>query len=421
MITENQVLSNKSIEHIVQRYTYTRNLSEKICQPLKTEDYVVQPITDVSPPKWHLGHTTWFFETFVLSKMKGYKPFHDDFSFLFNSYYESVGERVLRSNRGNMSRPTVEEIYEYRKHVDEKLVGFLCLTEHLDDELINILEIGINHEQQHQELLLTDIKYIFGHNPLFPTYNFSKERIESFPPDPIKFLKVKGGLYEIGHTGNDFCYDNELSLHIQHINDFTIADRVVSNGEFLEFIEDGGYSNFSFWLSEGWEWVKLNGIKAPLYWHFHKGEWYEYTLSGFAKVNLHSPVTHVSYFEADAYASWKKLRLPTEFEWEVAAKTFENDAQPLLLESNVFHPEFEKGNYQLMGNVWEWTSSSYTPSPGFKKAEGALGEYNGKFMINQNVLRGGSVATPNNHIRKTYRNFFHPHLRWQFTGIRLAQ
>jgi ergothioneine biosynthesis protein EgtB len=283
------------------------------------------------------------------------------------------------------------------------------------------MEIGINHEQQHQELLVTDIKYIFGHNPLFPTYHYLEKGLENISPGSINFLNVKGGVYEIGHQGNDFCYDNELGLHKQHINDFMIADRVISNREYLEFIEAGGYSDFTFWLSEGWEWVKLNGIKAPLYWHFFKGEWYEYTLSGFDKLNPDLPVTHISYFEADAFASWKKWRLPTEFEWEVAAKTFDKNKSPMLLESNLFHPQFDRGKYQFLGSIWEWTSSSYTGYPGFKKAEGALGEYNGKFMINQNVLRGGSVATPENHIRKTYRNFFHPHLRWQFTGIRLAQ
>ncbi len=409
------------IENLISRYTYTRKLSEKICEPLHTEDYVIQPVVDVSPPKWHLGHTTWFFETFILLHQSGYKSFHDDYSYLFNSYYNSVGDRVIRANRGNMSRPTVEEIYEYRHYVDENMVEILGSMDEVSSELKYILDIGINHEQQHQELLLTDIKFILGHNPLFPNYAIPSAISISPEPEEFTFLEVEGGLVDIGYKGNGFCYDNELGRHKQYLENYLISNRVVSNGEYLEFIESGGYSEFSHWLSEGWDWVSNNGIKSPLYWHYHQGEWYEYKLSGFEKLDPNLPVTHMSYFEADAFASWKGCRIPTEFEWEWATIAFSDTKAQLLLENSGYHPRFIKGDYQLIGNVWEWTNSAYLPYPGFKKAEGALGEYNGKFMVNQKVLRGGSVATPENHIRNTYRNFFQPHLRWQFTGIRLAK
>ncbi len=422
MITELPKTRTETKEVLLEKYLYVRRLSEKICQPLQTEDYVVQPIVDVSPPKWHLGHTTWFFETFVLIEQGGMPPYHDNFSFIFNSYYETVGKRVIRANRGNLSRPTVEEVYNYRRHVDEKMIEFLQNVEDLRNELLYVLEVGIHHEQQHQELLITDIKYILGHNPIFPSYSDCPGLTKIREIANLDFVSVQGGIHEIGHDGNGFCYDNELGRHKVLIEDFEIANRVISNGEYLEFVQDGGYKDFNYWLSEGWDWVNNNSVSKPMYWHQVDDDWYEYTLKGFLPLNPDLPVTHISFFEADAFASWKGLRLPTEFEWEVAC----NQLQPvnenaLYVESECFHPEFRKNDLQILGNVWEWTSSAYVAYPGFKKASGALGEYNGKFMVNQKVLRGGSIATPDRHLRRTYRNFFQPHLRWQFTGIRLAR
>ena len=373
----------------------TRMHTETICKPLQIEDYVVQPIEDVSPPKWHLGHTTWFFEDFILKKYKAnYKEFDKQFSFVFNSYYESMGARVVRTDRGNLSRPTVEQVYAYRNYVTTALKE-LCSTS-LSEELENLIEIGIHHEKQHQELLLTDIKYILGNNPLLPTYstNFSEFKLNS---EPQKWISIEKGIYKIGHAGSTFCYDNELGRHQVYLNDFEISNRIVTNAEYLQFIEDGGYEQVLLWHSEGWSWITENLIKAPLYWHKNDEGWEYYGLNGLQKLNLEAPVTHISYYEAFAYAQWKGLRLPTEFEWEVAQSHFE------------------------WGERWEWTESAYLPYPNYTKAPGALGEYNGKFMVNQKTLRGGSVATSKSHTRPTYRNFFHPHLRWQFTGLRLAR
>ncbi|WP_207533143.1 ergothioneine biosynthesis protein EgtB [Desertivirga arenae] len=379
-------------------YRDIRKHTEELCRPLQTEDYVVQPIVDVSPPKWHLGHTTWFFETFILKDhLKGYQVFNENFNYVFNSYYESVGARVIRTNRGNLSRPTVDEVYQYRQYVDaamEELFEDIELTASITD----LLQIGLNHEQQHQELLLTDIKYILGHNPLFPPYQ-TKGLIENRTGAPGTFatISIPEGLYEIGYKGEGFCFDNELNAHVVFLNEFLISQNLITNGEYLEFINHGGYSNFKHWHSEGWEWAKNQLNPAPLYWHFIEGEWLHYTLQGLKPLELDAPLCHINYYEAHAFADWRGKRLPTEFEWEVAAD-------------------------QLgWGERWEWTESAYLPYPGYKKAEGALGEYNGKFMVNQMVLRGGSVATPANHSRKTYRNFFHPNLKWQFTGIRLAE
>ena len=372
-----------------------RAQTERICRPLQTEDYVLQPIGDVSPPKWHLGHTTWFFETFLLLPyLKGYKAYNPDYNFVFNSYYESVGARVIRTNRGNLSRPTVKEIYAYRHFVDDAMEEFL--NGELTDEQKNILLLGFNHEQQHQELLCTDIKYILGHNPLFPAYNDSG--IEEIFVEPKKeWLQIPEGIYEIGYEGEGFCFDNELKRHKVYLQAYKIQSGLVTNEEYLQFMEGGGYKNFRFWHSDGWEWVKTTAAKAPLYWHFIEGEWHYYTLSGLKKVQPQQPVTHINYYEASAFAAWKGMRLPTETEWETAA------------------PKFS------WGKRWEWTESAYLPYPGFKKADGAIGEYNGKFMVNQMVLRGASVATAKGHERSTYRNFFQPNLQWQFTGIRLAK
>jgi ergothioneine biosynthesis protein EgtB len=373
----------------------TREHTETICKPLEIEDYVVQPIIDVSPPKWHLGHTTWFFEEFILKPhAKGYTIFDADFSFVFNSYYETVGKRVVRADRGNMSRPSVEKVYAYRNYVTEALKDFL--EKEASKEVLDILEIGIHHEKQHQELLLTDIKYILGNNPLLPAYSENFNEHNSFG-EAQEWIAMEEGVYEIGHNTADFCYDNELGRHKVYLHPYSISNTLVSNAEYIAFIEAGGYQKFDLWHAEGWDWVNREQITAPLYWHKIDDTWHHYTYNGLQKVKLETPITHISYFEAFAYAQWKGCRLPTEFEWEAAQHHFD------------------------WGQRWEWTESAYLPYPNYKKADGALGEYNGKFMVNQKVLRGSSVATPVKHTRPTYRNFFQTNLRWQFTGIRLAK
>jgi ergothioneine biosynthesis protein EgtB len=405
--------------NLLQKYRAVRAASEAICRPLQIEDYVVQPVVDVSPPKWHLGHITWFWEAFILTPHQpGYRPYNPDYNYVFNSYYETIGARVVRTDRGNLSRPSVDEVYSYRKYVDEKMADLIMAGP--DEQLEPLIILGLNHEQQHQELLYTDIKYILGHNPLFPAW--SDHDIDEGPPPSqpgsggdidmlapgnqtqipgasagCRFLSVPAGLYEIGYQGDGFCFDNELARHKVYLNDFQIAADLVTNGEYLTFMEAGGYRNFIYWHAEGWDWVKTRSVTAPLYWHFIEGQWYQYTLAGLRLLDKQQPVCHISYYEAVAYAAWKGCRLPTEWEWEAAA-----------------------GGFQW-GKRWEWTESAYLPYPGFKKEEGAVGEYNGKFMVSQMVLRGASVATPAEHSRSTYRNFFHPPLRWQFTGIRLAK
>jgi len=379
---------------LLENFLETRLHTENICRPLQIEDYVVQPIVDVSPPKWHLGHTTWFYEEFILKPYAaGYELFDEDFAFVFNSYYESVGKRVVRADRGNMSRPSVQKVYDYRHHVTASIKA-LFENEHRE-VLLELLEIGIHHEKQHQELLLTDIKYILGNNPLLPVY--SDQFAESEELDTTQdWLAIEEGIYEIGHASDEFCYDNEMGRHRVFLEGYEISNRLVTNREYLEFMETGGYQNFELWHAEAWDWLSQDSINAPLYWHQINGIWYHYTLGGLKEVSPNAALGHISYYEAFAFAQWKGCRLPTEFEWEVAQNRFK------------------------WGSRWEWTESAYLPYPGYKKAEGALGEYNGKFMVNQKVLRGGSLATPIKHTRPTYRNFFHPHLRWQFTGIRLA-
>ncbi len=393
MIEQNTQFKEKQL---LENYRRIRKQSVEICEPLEIEDFVVQPVVDVSPPKWHLGHTTWFFETFILiPNLDGYEVFNSQYNFVFNSYYETIGARVIRTDRGNLSRPSVADIFQYRKYVDEKMETFL-LNNDLSDDLQKLFELGLNHEQQHQELLLTDIKYILGHNPLFPAYN-ENFPLEKSEPENSEMLSFKEGIYEIGFEGEGFCFDNELNRHKIYLNDFQISNRLVTNAEYLEFMNDGGYEDFRHWHAEGWDWVKENHAKAPLYWHFIEGQWMHYTLNGLKEITPDESVCHINFFEASAFASWKEMRLPTEAEWEVASGKFD------------------------WGKRWEWTGSAYLPYPGFAKEEGAVGEYNGKFMVNQMVLRGASLATPKGHSRKTYRNFFPTPLQWQFTGIRLAK
>lgn len=409
---------------LLQKYKSVRAQSEAICAPLQPEDFVVQPIEDVSPPKWHLGHMTWFFENFILiENFPGYQIFDARLNYIFNSYYESQGPRILRSNRGNITRPGIDTILEYRRYVDRHMEELL--QHPLSPEVQYFITIGLHHEQQHQELLIMDIKYILGTNPFFPVYQSTQSlnnqsQITQFP----NLLTFHEGIYEIGHQGDGFCFDNELGAHQVFLHDFSIQDRLVTNGEYLEFMQSGGYEKFEHWLSEGWTWAKNLEVKAPLYWYEKDGVWCQYTLGGLREVDPNEPVTHVSYFEADAFARWRDMRLPTEFEWEVACKILHQviPKDGNFLENNNLHPTIQQNNEdtQMLGNVWEWTGSAYLPYPNYPRLEGALGEYNGKFMANQMVLRGGSCATPISHIRPTYRNFFPTDKRWQFTGFRLA-
>lgn len=381
---------------LINDFKTVRQRTIQICAPLKTEDYVVQPIVDVSPPKWHLGHTTWFFETFLLQPYaKDYTIYDADYNFVFNSYYETIGARVIRTDRGNLSRPAVEDVMRYREHVDAAMEHFL--RQPLSEEIMALVSLGLNHEEQHQELLYTDIKYILGHNPLFPAYNNAAATLQATAADKTAMLPIKEGIYEIGYHDNGFCFDNELGRHKVYLQNYAISNALVTNQEYTAFIHAGGYSNFRYWHAEGWDWVKNNQITAPLYWYQVDGQWMHYTWQGLQPLDPDGTLCHISFYEAAAYAAWKEMRLPTEFEWEAAAAQFN------------------------WGTRWEWTESAYLPYPGFIKAPGAIGEYNGKFMVNQMVLRGASEVTSPGHSRISYRNFFHPHLRWQFTGIRLAR
>jgi ergothioneine biosynthesis protein EgtB len=375
---------------------------------------------DVSPPKWHLAHTTWFFETFLLVPyLKEYQVFHPKFGYLFNSYYETVGERHPRPQRGLLSRPTVEEVYQYRAYVDGAMQ--LLLQEQGDNSQIeSLLILGLHHEQQHQELLLTDIKHILATNPLYPAYQAVRPTL---PPTPSQeqWLDYPGGLSAIGYEGEGFAFDNELPRHQVYLQDYCLGARLVTNGEYLEFIEAGGYNQPKYWLSEGWMTVQNQQWQAPLYWEKIDGTWWVMTLSGMRLLNEDEPVCHVSFYEADAYTRFRGKRLPTEAEWEVAAVQVPQRGN--FLETGLLHPAPATAMArpaQLFGDVWEWTQSAYLPYPGYQPADGAIGEYNGKFMCNQMVLRGGSCVTSQTHIRPTYRNFFPPSARWQFTGIRLC-
>jgi ergothioneine biosynthesis protein EgtB len=401
-------------------------LTEALCAPLAIEDYVAQSMPDASPAKWHLAHTSWFFETFVLApNVPGDHPFHPQYGYLFNSYYNAVGERLPRPTRGLLTRPTVAEVYNYRASVNERMFDLLNGADHEHWARIGpAIVLGLHHEQQHQELLLTDIKHLFACNPLRPAY---QERPAPSPGQalPLRWLDYLVGLRWVGHDGNGFAYDNEGPRHREFLGGFQLASRPATNADYLAFMADGGYERPDLWLSDGWNARCAHGWQAPLYWEQRDGRWWTCTLAGMREAHDAEPVCHVSYYEADAFARWAGARLPTEAEWETAA-----EACPVtgnLLVEGQLHPvplgatEEDTLPSRMFGDVWEWTASPYVPYPGYCPAAGALGEYNGKFMCNQMVLRGGSCVTPPGHIRPTYRNFFPPDARWQFTGLRLAR
>ena len=399
----------------------TRHLSEALAHPLSPEDMTVQATEDASPTKWHLAHVTWFFETFILTKhLPGYQVFDEDFNYCFNSYYESQGPRQPRPRRGVLTRPSSERVLAYRAHVDEALAKLFATGVAPRSEIARLIGIGINHEQQHQELLLTDILALFAANPLRPAYR--ARRLRAAEPEPAEpgWIEFPGGLVKIGHDGEGFGWDNEAPRHEALVHPFRLADRPVTNAEWLEFMADGGYRTPAHWLSDGWTTVNRDGWEAPLYWERHDGRWLAMSLEGLHPVERAAPVCHISYYEADAFARWAGRRLPTEFEWEVAAQGLPiaaagaPDVRPLPAQGPTGDLR------QMFGAVWQWTQSAYLPYPGYRPPAGALGEYNGKFMVSQQVLRGSSCATPPGHTRATYRNFFYPHQRWQFTGLRLA-
>lgn len=408
---------------LLQRYRQVRAFTHSLCQPLVIEDYGIQSMADVSPPKWHLAHVSWFFETFLLVPwLKNYALFDPAYGYCFNSYYESVGQRHPRAQRGLLSRPTVADIYAYRAAVDDAM-ALLLVQESGNPEVAALVELGLHHEQQHQELLVTDIKHILATNPLRPAYREDLCLSLSDPVSPLSYQTLAGGVVEIGHGGNGFAFDNEGPRHSVYLNAFGIAHRPITNGEYLEFIQAGGYQQPQHWLSDGWATVQGQGWRAPLYWEQRDGEWQIMTLGGLRSLNPAEPVCHVSAYEAEAFARWAGQRLPTEAEWEVASQGV-GAPRGNFVEGDRLHPApapAATGLQQLFGDVWEWTQSSYSPYPGYRAAAGAIGEYNGKFMCNQLVLRGGSCATSQSHIRGTYRNFFPPATRWQFSGIRLAQ
>jgi ergothioneine biosynthesis protein EgtB len=410
---------SRPAEALAARYSHVRRVSLEICEPLETEDYVVQSMPDASPAKWHLAHTSWFFEQFLLKPLlTGYRAFHPDFEYLFNSYYQTVGRMHERPQRGLLTRPTVKEVLRYREHVDEHMQKLLRARPE-DEKLLAIATLGLNHEQQHQELMFTDVMHLFSRNPLLPAYKIGSEEL-SDTAAPMHFISFDGGIREIGASGKHFCFDNELPRHRTLVEPYALADRLATNGEYLEFIRDGGYRRPEFWLSDGWSTVQREGWMRPLYWAESLDR--EFTLYGLQALNIGAPVSHISFYEADAFARWAGARLPSEAEWEIAA-----EALPVignLLNTGALQPQaagVQPGLKQMFGDVWEWTSSPYVAYPGYLPPPGALGEYNGKFMCNQLVLRGGSCVTPADHIRASYRNFFYADARWQFMGVRLAR
>ena len=406
---------------LADRFRAVRAATEALCVPLVTEDYVVSSMPDVSPTKWHLAHTSWFFETFVLGPhLPGYRALDPAYAFLFNSYYVQAGERHCRAQRGLVTRPTVEQVYAYRAWVDDAVLRLMMrIGDDSEHPAWSLLEIGLHHEQQHQELLLTDIKHVFFTNPMRPAYRANA--LPAAPSGEPGWQTVTEGVPEIGHTGAGYHFDNEGPRPRSYLAGAQIAHRLVTNAEYAAFIADGGYRTPAFWLSAGWATVQEQQWQAPLYWERADDEWQEFTLAGQHAIDPHAPVTHVSHYEADAFARWAQLRLPTEAEWEICAR--EHPVAGRFVEAGLFHPAADAGAgpQQLFGDVWQWTQSAYLPYPGYRPAEGAIGEYNGKFMSDQWVLRGASCATPASHARHTYRNFFPSDARWQFTGIRLAR
>jgi ergothioneine biosynthesis protein EgtB len=417
--------SRGSAANLTHEFARVRARSTELAAPLSAEDACVQSMPDASPAKWHLAHTTWFFETFVLERLEpGFRPFCSEFRVLFNSYYNKVGDKHPRPQRGMLTRPPLAEIQCYRRDVDARLQRLLR-DEAAHVSLRDLVILGLNHEQQHQELLLTDVKHLLSLNPLAPAY---REQIAPLlPPNaaqsaPLDWVDFAGGVTAIGHRGTGFSFDNELPRHDVLLQPFRLGSRLVTNGEYLQFVERGGYAEPQLWLAEGWDWVSQNGLAQPIYWRRDEGTWKEFTLGGLLPLEPGLPVVHLSYFEADAYARWAGARLPTEEEWERAAAACAIAGN--LADEGVFHTRAAPpgpGLRQMFGDAWEWTQSSYAPYPGFRIGEGAIGEYNGKFMVNQYVLRGGSCATPAGHVRASYRNFFPTSARWQFSGIRLAR
>ena len=413
------------------RYERIRRFSERLAEALSPEDCAIQSMPDVSPTRWHLAHTTWFFETFALAAMPGYEAFDPRFSYLFNSYYNQVGAQFPRAQRGLLSRPGLEEIRRYRAVVDRRMAELLAAGA-LDDRLAEVIELGLQHEQQHQELILTDIKHVLSCNPAWPAYE-RHDFLDAGSDDAGVWIAIEEGVYDVGHAAGGFAFDNEAPRHKVYLHEAALAPAPVSCGDYLAFIEDGGYERPEHWLSLGWATARAQAWTAPLYWVRHEGSWMQFTLAGLREIDPRWPVCHISYFEADAFARWAGMRLPTEFEWEVALAKIgsPNDgaalqfADRLLAGNRAIHPTAARGPGEttagMLGGVWEWTSSSYAAYPGYRPPAGAIGEYNGKFMCNQYVLRGGSCATSSDHIRPTYRNFFPPEARWQFTGVRLAR
>jgi ergothioneine biosynthesis protein EgtB len=398
------------------RYDAVRRHTVALARPLSEEDCCAQSMPDASPVKWHMAHTTWFFETFILERFEpGFQPWHPAFRVLFNSYYNGVGAKHARPQRGLLTRPSLDEVVAYRHNVDERMGRLLVQA---DPEVQQLVELGLQHEQQHQELILTDVKHLLSMNPLQPSYSDAPPA-DDMPAAPLVWHGFDAGVVKVGHDPDDgFCFDNELPRHRQFVEPFSLASRLVANGEYLAFVEAGGYRDPALWLSEGWDWVGANGLEHPLYWRRTDRGWSEFTLHGLLPLASQRPATHLSLFEADAYARWAGARLPTEWEWERAA------ADAPVVDASGLHPRAgaaSPGLGQLFGECWQWTSSSYGPYPGYATADGALGEYNGKFMVNQYVLRGSSCVTPNGHARATYRNFFPATARWQFSGIRLAK
>jgi ergothioneine biosynthesis protein EgtB len=402
---------------LAQLYRSVRTTTERLCAPLSPEDAVVQSMPDASPAKWHLAHTTWFFETFVLASfLAGYEPRDPSYRVLFNSYYTSVGPMHSRPERGMLTRPPLAEIFDYRRSVDEAMERLLAGGE-LGRVALDVVVLGLHHEQQHQELILTDIKHALSRNPSLPAYH-DRVAPRGAGTLPLRWSTFGEGIHEIGHDGAGFSFDNERPRHRVFTHTFEIALRPVTNGEYADFIADGGYADPALWLSDGWNWLQQDAIDAPLYWQRREERWHEFTLSGLREIDPAAPACHLSFYESAAFAKWAGARLPTEQEWEVAAAG-------RLVEGNFaddgwLHPVAATAEHTF-GDVWQWTASAYTPYPGYQEPDGALGEYNGKFMSGQMVLRGGSCATPRSHVRATYRNFFYPHARWQFSGLRLAR